>query len=421
MSDYSLSPTIAILMTEIIGTWILALIVGKMWLNIWKEKQKPNWVLFVPPICWQVILAIVYVNDYALVWIYQFNKGATLPYGVLWFILNPFWNTINTYLWYLLAWSMAFLGIMYFLVKHDKLNVEYVYWTQITNIIFVIAHNPQSITVLSFIYLIPVFGLPALGLAAIIKLPIGWSFPPTDSHWTCAFGGSHIVVSPEQYGIPCNHFSLQLAYWIQYPSLVFNYIMYAIIAFWIVKTLYAYTNPRAVIARILLKLRLFYLFRIILLERLGLFERKVVQCIKNSKGYMFVDVGSANGYFAKLARKTFQQVITIDPNPKWQSNYQYALSDKNGRGMYFPINYDKPRLTNTLRFDSLIHHADLVKIDVEGAEFEVIKGMSGAHVRNILVELHDESRDLELIALLGLQGFTCTRIDRNHFFARKHF
>lgn len=73
------------------------------------------------------------------------------------------------------------------------------------------------------------------------------------------------------------------------------------------------------------------------------------------------------------------------------------------------------------RLDNCKKHIDFVKIDVEGAEFEVIKGMSGADVDKVLIELHDETRAQELVALLEAQGFKVAYIDRNHFFGAKHF
>ena len=65
-----------------------------------------------------------------------------------------------------------------------------------------------------------------------------------------------------------------------------------------------------------------------------------------------------------------------------------------------------PICVETMRFDSLLSEptADLVKLDVEGAEFLVLEGMKESlakrRVRNILVELHDRDRREELETVL---------------------
>jgi len=68
-----------------------------------------------------------------------------------------------------------------------------------------------------------------------------------------------------------------------------------------------------------------------------------------------------------------------------------------------------PISVETMTFDSLLSEpkakADLVKIDVEGAEFLVLEGMRESFARQrvsrIMVELHDRNRKEELEAILS--------------------
>jgi FkbM family methyltransferase len=114
-----------------------------------------------------------------------------------------------------------------------------------------------------------------------------------------------------------------------------------------------------------------------------------------------------------------------------------ALSDRNGKATFY-VNSDSRTMINnlsassllekfefrscdyapdrtyagssitveTMTFDSLLSEptTDLVKIDVEGAEFLVLEGMreslASHRVSNILVELHDRDRKGELEAIL---------------------
>src|SRR5207249_4839692 len=318
----------------------------------------------------------------------------------IWFVLNPFWNTVHAYLWYLFAWEFAFVGIMYFLHKHHRISMNVIYWYMITCLFLTLDHNPQSIVAMSFVFLIPAFGPLALIPAAIIKFPIGWSWNFTDEHWKCAFGNSSFVL--QDWLVPCNHIK-GFDYWLQYPTLFYNWFTYGFIAIMLIWNLMTWKNTtvRAIVAKILLKTGLFYPLRIIALQRLHLFERGVVQIIKTSKGDIFIDIGSANGYYAKLARPNFKQVWTVDPNPKFKVHFPYAFGQESMTlGEYRAITYDDPKTAWIQRFDNVFTYADLVKIDVEGAEFEVLKGMSGSNVRAVIVELHDLARRAELKQLM---------------------
>ena len=136
------------------------------------------------------------------------------------------------------------------------------------------------------------------------------------------------------------------------------------------------------------------------------------------KGKLFVDIGSYWGRYSLLLSKNFEHIIAIEPHPE---NYriltknvlmsgannitckQVAICNKNGRELLFSSHtdmgthslqstyyyYPKPFqkmivrhnineaiTVNTQKLSTLLHQESeihLVKVDVEGAEFEVLK------------------------------------------------
>src|SRR5438874_1828640 len=93
----------------------------------------------------QLGLAIFYINDMALVYVYNLGYANILPYGVLWFILNPFWFTVHAYLWYLLGWELAFVGILWFLHVRGHVSINVIYCYMMACLFLCIDHNSHSI------------------------------------------------------------------------------------------------------------------------------------------------------------------------------------------------------------------------------------------------------------------------------------
>src|SRR5260370_944900 len=165
-------------------------------------------------------------------------------------------------------------------------------------------------------------------------------------------------------------------------------------------------------------------------------EREVKKIVRESQGDIFIDIGSNIGYYSKLAKKRFRQVVSIDPNPKYHAKIQAAISNKNGRAMFFISDgigaadslihnphiqgkewkNDSPIQIETMTFDQLMLHADLLKIDVVGSEFQVVDGMNLYLPKALIIELHQPERTGELLLKLHQKGSDqIIKIDKTHY------
>lgn len=146
-------------------------------------------------------------------------------------------------------------------------------------------------------------------------------------------------------------------------------------------------------------------------------EPAVTAALSQMTGDLFVDVGSNRKRYSQLLQKNFRKIVTVDPNPRWKADYRVALTDHLGSAWFYEGDgqggadglLDTPhirgkdwktrctRAVRLLRFDDLGLDADLVKIDVEGTEFQVMGGMRIHRPKTLVVELHDERRRAELI------------------------
>lgn len=204
------------------------------------------------------------------------------------------------------------------------------------------------------------------------------------------------------------------------------------------------------------------------------FEPKVKKALKKINGYAFVDIGANIGYYSLMLRRNFLKIYSFEPYPATfqtlqrrtapYSNIvpmQQALSDREGEAALFTgfndLGYVKGRVLrgspsilndwtyrpsfagngskdryrhsstsvmvacNTFDFHRF-GSVELVKIDVEGAEFLVLAGMSEAlandNIHNILIELHDRTRKKELQRLLEWSRFQCDWVDADHVLGR---
>jgi FkbM family methyltransferase len=204
-----------------------------------------------------------------------------------------------------------------------------------------------------------------------------------------------------------------------------------------------------------------------ILRKHPVFEPEVRRALKGFSGDLAVDVGANMGVHTRLLARRFRTVIAIEPNPKAVAILlrrvprnvtvlKSALSDREGSTMFytdphpisgssaetilptFKYNPSPPRkgwpssgahtfqgesglVVTTTTYDAVLklRSADLVLIDVEGAEFLVLEGMkdsiSKGQVKAILLELHDIDRREELERILSTYSFRW--IDPDHILA----
>ena len=166
-----------------------------------------------------------------------------------------------------------------------------------------------------------------------------------------------------------------------------------------------------------------------------LFERSILELILSEirSGDLFLDVGANLGAFAVFAASFGARVVACEPEPMAldrlaanreanQLDFQIvanALSDKEGTVSFAAlaanqiIQHSHISETGTyavkcIRGDSLNLQPNIVKVDVEGHEIHVLRGLEGSldRCRLCVVEVHDgvDWRDVE--GELGSCGFT---------------
>jgi FkbM family methyltransferase len=206
-----------------------------------------------------------------------------------------------------------------------------------------------------------------------------------------------------------------------------------------------------------------FLFRKYVLGKHPPLEPQVWKELSRVRGDLFVDVGANVGTYSVRLSSHFRRVYAFEPNPnvlpvlrkriedKSKRNitiFPMALSDSNGQSEFFldahegftgsadtlmPVFKYNPGqgigigpahtyigkqsvMVPTATYDSKIREtADLVKIDVEGAEFNVLEGAREAfeqgRIRRIMVELHDRDAEDNLYRILAGYGFKVRRLD----------
>lgn len=183
------------------------------------------------------------------------------------------------------------------------------------------------------------------------------------------------------------------------------------------------------------------------------YEPKVMKIFTPKQGEVVVDIGAYVGRYSLMASKCVGKdgiVIAVEAHP---DHYQVllknialnnaeniipinrALSDRNGTCKFYIA--DRPGLHSIVKktersikvpcitLDDLLADLGLstvnwIKVDVEGAEYEVLRGMKQTLKKNrhlnLLIEIHSSSKDVhrELINT----GFKITSVDWYHIYAR---
>jgi FkbM family methyltransferase len=195
------------------------------------------------------------------------------------------------------------------------------------------------------------------------------------------------------------------------------------------------------------------------------YEPKVMGRLKRIHGDLFVDIGAYVGKYTLALRKNFREIIAFEPNSLYLPIIKKATKDYNnilieemavanfdGTATLFPQN-DDPANVNTIleefevdlagnpeakrvfrgtngvqvkciSFDTYFRERsiDVVKVDVEGAEFLVLEGMNNAmdegRIKNIVIELHDVKNKNKLLDLLTKHFSEIVWLGLDHCFAR---
>lgn len=171
------------------------------------------------------------------------------------------------------------------------------------------------------------------------------------------------------------------------------------------------------------------------------YEPKVADFCRRLGGKLFVDVGANVGFYPRLLQKNFSRMVAIEADP---AIFEYlrkrcpancralnaAVADRGGVARLYrnpenlfggatvmsDLGIEVPRvsLDAILDNESLI---DLIKVDVEGAEWLVLKGAENImpHVKRWVIELHDRRREAELQEYMRQHGYECIWLDHGHF------
>lgn len=191
------------------------------------------------------------------------------------------------------------------------------------------------------------------------------------------------------------------------------------------------------------------------------YEQEVQKAVKKIQGDLFVDIGARQLFYPLRLAENFVQIIAFEPNrnvkiPPHPANIRVrneAISDKTGKVMFYcqnnggadglikDFNYWVPPRgyapaqtgpfhsaidsfeVNTLTYDDAVPWpVELVMVDVEGAEFMVIEGMTKHLPLNIIIELHDVRRETELLGRMSNKGYflsNAQKLDVTHWLFRK--
>lgn len=176
-------------------------------------------------------------------------------------------------------------------------------------------------------------------------------------------------------------------------------------------------------------------------------EPDVSRFARKLHGELFVDVGANIGFYTRLLKDNFSRIIALEADPltcAYLRRYRpkncvvvnAAVADDEGYATLYshPTNPGgssvaygygwKPTRVRKMTLTSLLSReskADLVKVDVEGAELLVVKGAAPVmhKVMSWIIEYHDITQKNALTAQMQQYGYTCTWLDAKHaYFSR---
>jgi len=185
-----------------------------------------------------------------------------------------------------------------------------------------------------------------------------------------------------------------------------------------------------------------------LFQNPDLHEPEVSRFLSKTHGDLFVDVGANLGRYAIMLSSNYKKIIAIEPEPSNMNHLkrnllqagidnvdllQIAISDREGyvnlylarhsgghtikKGYYSRhIKVKSSTLNSILKNDP---HIDLIKVDVEGAEWQVLKGseMIIHKIQSWMIEVHDPKDKNKLAEYLQSRGYATKWIDEKHIYA----
>jgi len=183
-------------------------------------------------------------------------------------------------------------------------------------------------------------------------------------------------------------------------------------------------------------------------------EEDVSRVISKICGELFVDVGANIGFYSLLLHRNFKNVVAVEPHPRnmrvLRENLRCmgaknitcvskAVSERDGNTVpLFSGSHDGTHSllrrstissqdylpVETITLSSLLkdfERVDLVKVDVEGAEWEVLEGAVQIidKIESWVIELHDPRRKRDLEQFMKHKGFCFKWLDDKHIYARR--
>jgi FkbM family methyltransferase len=187
-----------------------------------------------------------------------------------------------------------------------------------------------------------------------------------------------------------------------------------------------------------------------LFKELSSHEPDVTRFVKGLRGHLFVDVGANTGYYPKLLEHNFDRTIALEADPEiyayleehrpqncnvtnvvvaesegWVELYRNPDNLSSGASimasyLWRGMKVRKTSLTSILQNEG---NVDIVKVDVEGAEWLVLKGAESvmARIRQWVIELHDMSRKTELEEYMRRHGYRCMWLDETPTIGHAYF
>lgn len=180
------------------------------------------------------------------------------------------------------------------------------------------------------------------------------------------------------------------------------------------------------------------------------FESEIKKIIQSYRGELFIDIGANIGIHTVTASKCFNRVLAIEPHPinvrKMNARlkkrkitnvtiHEVAITNYTGLGrLHISTNPgghslrdetgEGTILVRVSRLQDLItdeKQFDLIKVDVEGAEWDVLRGaiLIMPKIQGWIIELHNTNKRRELISLMRSFGYNTRWLDYYHLYAKR--